>query len=321
MAGATRYRGGADAEPDSPGPQVPFPAPRRSPSGPMGRVPSSGPMGRVPSSGPMSRVLSGPMERVPSGPMGRVPSGPMERVPSGPMGRVPSGPMGRVPSGPMERIPPGPRSSRVGAAGPGAHRSAVGARGTGAGRHRRRSRRRARTVVGRHAPRVRAWRRADRCRPDLRPVRRLRSGRPGRADGQAAAAGTRHRLGPAGPLARRGRQVRRLYSGDPRAADHLGIRRDRAHRAGLGDRHAAAQLPGRAHGHRRGTPAGGHRHHVGSRGTPPHALRNLVLPALLHVPGDRARVQPPVRRRRPVHHQPVRPLRLVRPCTSSWRRL
>ncbi len=31
---------------------------------------------------------------------------------------------------------------------------------------------------------------------------------------------------------------------------------------------------------------------------PRHALRDVVLPALLHLPGGRARVQPPVRRRR-----------------------
>ena len=43
------------------------------------------------------------------------------------------------------------------------------------------------------------------------------------------------------------------------------------------------------------------------------ALRDVVLPALLHLPGGRARVQPPVRRRRGVHDEHRRAGRLVRP--------
>ena len=45
----------------------------------------------------------------------------------------------------------------------------------------------------------------------------------------------------------------------------------------------------------------------------PDALRDLVLPALLHLPGGRARVQPPVRRRRGVHEQHRRAGCLVGP--------
>ncbi len=61
------------------------------------------------------------------------------------------------------------------------------------------------------------------------------------------------------------------------------------------------QLSRRADGHGRRAAVRRRRHQLDARGAPQAALRDLVLPALLHLPRDRARVQPPVRRRRRVH--------------------
>ena len=95
-------------------------------------------------------------------------------------------------------------------------------------------------------------------------------------------------------------------------ADHLGVRGHRAHRRGPPDRDAAAELSGRADGDRRRPAPRRRRRRLRPRRPPPDALRDLVLPAPLHLSGDRAGVQPPVRHRRGLHERPAGPGRLVR---------
>ena len=77
------------------------------------------------------------------------------------------------------------------------------------------------------------------------------------------------------------------------------------------------QLSGRADGHRRRAAARRRRRRLGARRAPPDALRDLVLPALLHLPGGRAGVQPPVRDRRRLHDEPAARVAVVARCTSA----
>ena len=93
----------------------------------------------------------------------------------------------------------------------------------------------------------------------------------------------------------------------PRPADHLGLRGHGAHRRRQPDRDAADQLPRRADGDRRRPAVRRRRDRLGPRRAPADALRDLVLPALLHLPRHRAGVQPPVRHRRRLHDQPAGP--------------
>ena len=84
----------------------------------------------------------------------------------------------------------------------------------------------------------------------------------------------------------------------------------RAHHGRQPDQDAADELPGRDGGDRGRLAARRRRHQLGARGAAQAALRDLVLPALLHLPGDRPRVQPPVRGRRASSSAACRPASL-----------
>ena len=211
------------------------------------------------------------------------------------------------------RAPPGRAVGQAAPARPG-DRPADPA-GAGALPHRPRRGRRHRPVVAQHPAADRHRRPAHRRGRRARPARRVRVRRPGRADGPAAAAGEGHRHRPARPLARDGRPLRHHPGLRPRPADRLGLRGLRPREGDERDRHAADDLPGRADGDRRLVPAARRGRLLGPRRAPPPEVRDLVLRAPVHLPGDRARVQPPVRRR------PRVPLGLPppgwpgRPCT------
>ena len=89
---------------------------------------------------------------------------------------------------------------------------------------------------------------AHRRRPDHRSARRLRRGRPARADGAGAVVRTPHRYRPARTLARGRRPVHGLPRARAHRPDHLGLRARGARRRRRRDRHAADVLPGRADG-------------------------------------------------------------------------
>ncbi len=113
----------------------------------------------------------------------------------------------------------------------------------------------------------------------------------------------------------RGRPVHGQPRRRARPADHLGLRGHRAHRRREPDQDAAAQLSGRAHGDARRIAARRRRRGLGTRGAAADAVRDLVLPALLHLPRGRAGVQPSVRHRRRLHRQPRRRGSPGRRCT------
>ena len=188
-----------------------------------------------------------------------------------------------------------------------------------AGGHHRRRPRGHRAVVAQHARRTRARRLADRRGRDPGPALRVRCGRPGRADVAAAAAraGPGHR--PAGPLARHGRPVRRQPGGRARPAHRVGLRGHGAHRRGERVGHAAHPVPGRADGDRGRLPAARRRHRLDARRPAAGPLRDVVLPAPVHLPGDCPGVQSPAGRRRVVRRQPGRAVLVVRDVPDGAR--
>ena len=225
---------------------------------------------------------------------------------------------GRAGSRRPVRRRPGVRRGQAGAR-PAGEPPGPGRRARRAGGHHRRRGHGHRPVVAQHTRRPRARRLADRRGRSPRPALRVRRGGPGRADVAAAAAGAGPGHRQAGPLARHGRAVHRQPGGGARPAHRVGLRGHRARQRGERERDAAHPVPGRADGHRGRVPAARHRDRLDARRPPPGALRDVVLPAPVHLPGDRAGVQPPARRRRGVRQQPGRAVLVVRDVPDGAR--
>src|ERR1035438_3137655 len=80
-----------------------------------------------------------------------------------------------------------------------------------------------------------------------------------------------------------GRPVRRLRGDRARLAHHLGLRRPGAYRRADRVGGACHPVPGRADGDRGRLLAARRRHRLDARGPSPAALRDLVLPAPVHL--------------------------------------
>ena len=135
---------------------------------------------------------------------------------------------------------------------------------------------------------------ADERGPHHRPPCWLRDHRLAAAHGAGAGARARARCRPSRSVARDGRALRDLVGSGTHVAHHLGLRRHRARVGDPADGCVVDAIPRRDDGDSCAGAADSGRWRINAGGARTHALRDVVLPALLYLPCGSPLVQPRV---------------------------